>query len=186
MPELRDNDFPVLVCSACDELVTTRQPYVVFPGDLVAHVRTYHTRRRYCRIRALDYQDRWVTEHPARERLLQVHEPYRGRPNPTQRRLLAMAARGELRCHLTRVQIAKPGDDLLDMMTNPDRPDATYHWYPRSLPRGADRYIPPLVEAGLLAEPIPDHLGFQVRCYTLTNEGWRTHRKYPDRARRHM
>ena len=176
--------IPEGACWYCRKPISERQKSVTFPGENLklpgGPPVMFHTRIDECRRGALDYQEQWVKAGKGRESFLDWYDPYTGKPNATQRRLLAMAARSELGCHLTRVQVAKPGDDLLDMMTNPHRPDADYLWYPDSLPHGATRYIMPLLDAGLLAEPIPQHLGYQKSHYILTDEGWVTHRRYPE------
>lgn len=126
--------IPEGACWYCRKPISSRQKSFTFPGDNLDYpggpAVTFHTGITECRINAMHYQERWVKADTGREQILNWYDPYTGQPNNTQRRLLALAARGELGCHLTRIQVAKPGDDLLDMMTNPDRPDATYQWYP--------------------------------------------------------
>jgi hypothetical protein len=177
--------IPEGACWYCEEPISSRQKSVTFPGDNLnlpgGPPAMFHTGIQDCRHGAMTYQEEWVKAEAGREPFLGWYDPYTGKPNTTQRRLLAMAARGELGCHLTRVQVAKAGDDLLDMMTNPDRMDAKHVWYPDRLPRGAEEYIHPLIDAGLLAEPIPQHLGYQKGVYVLTDEGWATHRRYPEK-----
>ena len=164
--------IPEGACWYCRKPISSRQRSVTFPGDnlklpggppVMFHIGIYE-----CRRSALDYQEKWVKAEPGREPFLERYDPYTGKPNATQRRLLAMAARGELGCHLTCVRGA-----------NPDQSGADYIWYPDRLDRGAEKYIKPLLDAGLLAEPIPQHLGYQRSHYILTDEGWATHRRYP-------
>lgn len=193
--------IPEGVCWSCREPISTRQKSVTFPGEnLMAFVgppAAFHTGILDCRIAALRYQDEWLKADTTRVPVLAEHDPYSGTPNATQRRILAMAARGELRCHLTRVQVAGPDDDLEQMMTAaPDSGQGEYRWYANRLDRGADKHLWPLLAADLIttpAEPDPALLrsgrlsAAELRkhrssAYRLTEAGWRTHRRYPPKA----
>ena len=177
--------IPEGACWYCEEPISSRQKSVTFSGENLklpgGPPVMFHTGIQDCRHGAMNYQDEWVKAEAGREPFLDWYDPYTGKLNATQRRILALAARSELGCHMTRVQVAKPGDDLLAMMTNPDRPDADYRWYPDRLDRGAESYIKPLLDAGLIAEPVPTHLGYQKSHYILTEDGWDTHRQYPEK-----
>jgi len=179
--------IPDGVCWSCRKPISARQKTITFPGENLfvpaGPPVIYHAGITECRRAALDYQDRWVEAEPGRKPLLGVHDPYPGRPNQTQRRLLALAAAGKLGCHLTEVRVAKQGDDVLDMIENPRRYDpGDYRWYPDRMPRAAEQHIPPLLEAGLLAEPFPDALRPGSRgSYELTDAGRETLRRYPAR-----
>lgn len=180
------------VCWGCREPITARQKIVRFPGDPPAQ---YHIGRVECRVKALDYQENWVEAEEGREPLIGWHDPYSGRPTGVQRRLLAQAARGELGCHMTHVTVPDPDEDLLTIMKGTSANLGYYVWAADSLPRDAHSQIPPLIEAGLLAEPAepdPDamaagaltraeHVRHLRGMYRLTGEGRETHRRYPPR-----
>lgn len=177
--------IPEGACWYCRKPISSRQRSVTFPGDNLklpgGPAVTFHIGITDCRRGALNYQEKWVKAESGREPFLSWQDPYTGKPNQTQRRLLAMAARGELRCYVQRVRIAGPGDDVLAMIADREPPDPSeLRWVPKSLPRNADQYVRPLIDAGLLAEPVMQHLGYQVSHYTLTDEGWATHRRYPE------
>lgn len=180
--------IPEGACWACEKPISARQKAVTFPGDNLrlpgGPPVMFHAGIQECRIDAIRYQDdEWVKAEPGREPFLTWWEPYAGKPNTPQRRLLAAAARGELHCYAQRVAVAQPGDDLADMMTNSDR-YGVVHWQPYSFRHNDDRHIRALLEAGLLAEPAeaPTHTGV-TRPYTLTDEGRATHHRYPDDPR---
>lgn len=178
--------IPEGACWSCREMTTIRQSTMVFPGENLfvpaGPAVTFHIGRMECRRSAMEYQEKWIAGDPTREPLLDWHDPYAGQPNPTQRRLLALAARGELRCHGTLVYTPGPDADLDAIMQGKCRDTAQYCWYPSGLTSTQARYLPQLIDAGLIAEPAPGDQGGRKGFYRLTEEGWRTHRQYPPKA----
>lgn len=175
------------VCPACQEPVNANQRSVTFPDNLEVPGGppvTFHTGRQECRrFGALNYQDRWLAADAARVPLIGEHDPYPGVPNRTQRELLALAARGDLRCHSTLIHVALPDTDLGAIMRGEDDPTAFLVWYPSGLTSAQSRFLPPLLEAGLI-EPPPLPTDRRTRpdgTYRLTDEGWKHHRAYPAR-----
>jgi hypothetical protein len=178
--------IPEGACWSCRELITSRQASIAFPGENLfmpaGPTVTFHIGRMECRRSAMDYQEKWIAEDSARKPLLDWHDPYSGQPNPTQRILLALAARGELRCHGTLVYQLAPGADLTAIMQGKERDTAQYRWYPSGLTSVQSRYLPPLIDAGLIAEPVPGDRGGREGLYRLTEEGQRTLHQYPPKA----
>lgn len=110
--------------------------------------------------------------------------PYRGKPNKTHLHLLAMAARGELLASESHVYFAGRGDSI-----NLNDPASTLgpplvEWATQPLQRRAEKWIPGLIEAGLLRDPKSEHLGkrFQYFPYRITPEGRRVLAQYEKKA----
>lgn len=178
--------IPEGACWSCHELITTRQASVEFPGENLflpaGPTVTFHIGRMACRRSAMTYQDSWIAADNAREPLLTWNEPYTGRPNPTQRQLLALAARGELRCSSCLVYSPGRDADLGEIMAGRADDTAECHWYPSDLTRLQQRYLQPLIDAGLIAAPPPRRRGGEKGRYRLTEEGSREHQKYPPKG----
>lgn len=178
--------IPEGACWSCREMTTNRQSIIVFPGENL-HLPagppvTFHTGRQECRISAMEYQEKWIAADSTRKPLMDWHDPFSGRPNPTQRRLLAMAAQGELRCHGTLVYHAGPDTDLNAIMRGEARDTAEYQWSPSGLTAVQERYVWPLIASGLIVPPVRGDRGGREGIYRLSEEGWRTHRQHPPKA----
>lgn len=176
--------IPEGACWSCRELITSRQSTAAFPGENLlmpaGPTVTFHIGRQECRTSAMEYQEKWIAADPGREALIGWRDPYSGRPNPTQRQLLALAAQRQLRCHGTIVYRAVgPDTDLDAIMRGDARDTAEYQWYPSGLTATQSRYLPALIDAGLIAEPVPGDRGGREGLYRITEDGLRIHGRYP-------
>lgn len=178
--------IPEGACWSCRELITVRQKLVEFPGENLfmpaGPTVTFHIGRMECRRAAMEYQKSWVAADGSRRPLLNWEEPYTGRPNPTQRKLLAMAAKSKLRCHGCLVHTVGPDTDLDAIMQGEGRETAEFHWYPSGLDRGQERYLAPLIAAGLIVAPPPGRKGGEKGCYRLSEAGVMEHLRFPPKG----
>lgn len=150
-----------------------------------------------CSRKDCDWQVKTITEQDARaawrKHIDETHPvvyptyPYRGKPNKTQLRLLALAADERLEAYLCRVHdlskapaVVASSIDLSDLMTGGSTPWSSWQWYPtlakaRGLNRGHLNWVQGLLEAGLLRHPKfpPDSRGLVHGMYRITPEGRR-------------
>ncbi|TYK45129.1 hypothetical protein [Actinomadura decatromicini] len=178
--------IPEGACWSCREMTTNRQSVILFPGENLflpaGPPVTFHTGRQACRHSAMEYQEKWIAADVTRKPLIDWVDPFSGHPNPTQRRLLAMAAAGELHCHGTLVYHAGPDTDLSAILRGEARDTAEYQWYPSNLTAVQVRYLDPLIASGLIVKPVRGDRGGREGVYRLSDEGWRTHRQYPPKS----